>query len=194
MRRPVFFLLLAATLVAATQANPRLLRRWVGSYQGRPMHLDFYGDTMLVLNDALALDYRATRDSLVAVGDTSFAVSFWFALDRMLLQTAQGDVITMAPQDVLARPIEGRWLGTPSDSDRPIELRMTRSGTARWRREPDGTWVSGEWDRVMRVILFTWLPDSVVWTARYDPGGNAMLVSDIPPDGGSVILRRFFRR
>lgn len=187
----LFVTAVAGTL--ATQTDPRLLRRWVGLHQGRPIHLDFYGDTMLVVNDERALEYRATRDSLIAYGDTSFALTYWFALDRMLLQTEAGEVITMAPQDELARPIEGRWTGTPSGTDRPIELRMTRGGTARWRPVSDGPWTNGEWDRMMRIITFTWLPDSVVWTGRYDPGGNALLFSDIPPDGGALILRRFYR-
>lgn len=185
--------LAAVAATAATQADPRLLRRWVGLHQGRPIHLDFYGDTMLVLNDGYALSYRVTRDSLVAYGDTSFAVSYWFALDRLLLQTVDGAVITLAPQLELARPIDGRWIGTPTGADGPLELRMTRSGTARWHHLPDGPWVNGEWDRMMRIITFTWLPDSTIWTAQYDPGGAALLFGETPPDGGPLILRRFYR-
>lgn len=184
---------LTVAAVVATQADSRLLRRWVGTHEGRPLTLDFYGDTMLVVNDDYALDYRARSGLLEASGDTSFTVSYWFAMERLLLRTEAGNVITMAPQGALARPLDGHWRGTAPGSDLRIELNMQRGGIASWRELPGGGWVSGEWDRASRVITFTWLPDSVIWTGRYDPGGNALLFDEIDLEGGTLILHRVFR-
>ncbi len=161
---------------------------------GRPMHLEFYGDTMLILNDSHVLDFVVSDDSIVAIGDTSFAVSYRFAFNRLLLTTDEGKIITMTAQDPLARPLWGRWLGTPlGKSDRPVELSMFRNGIARWRWFPEGSWVEGEWDRFTRIITFTWLPDSLEWTARYDPGGNSLLFEETDEEKGTLILRRVFR-
>lgn len=197
MMRILLCALVLVTLAPALpvqQADQRLLRRWVGTHGGRSLHLDFYGDTMLVVNDQYALNYRATRDSIVAMGDTSFAVSYWFALDRLLLRTVEDQVVTMAEQSALARPLHGRWRGSPSRStDSEVDLVMSRGGSARWRRVPGGSWVQGEWDRLTRIISFTWLPDSLMWTGQYDPAGNALLFENAPPDEGTLVLRRIFR-
>jgi hypothetical protein len=196
MRVPFLVAALIAALPgrAVEQADSRLLRRWVGTHAGVALHLDFYGDTMLVVNDDHALDYRATRDSIVATGDTSIAAAYWFALDRLLLRTANDEVITMSEQSALARPLHGRWRGAPARwTDREVELIMTRGGGARWRRVPGGGWVQGEWERATRLITFTWLPDSVMWSGRYDPAGNALLFEDAPPGEGPMVLRRVFR-
>jgi hypothetical protein len=165
------------------QSDHRLMNRWVGTHDGRPWWLDFYGDTMLVVDDTLLLDFRITRDSLIAHGDTSFAVAYWFVRDRLLIQTADGEIITMAPQDHMARPIHGDWRGDG------IRLRIWRGGIATWR----GT--RGEWRRRSRLILFTWLPDSLEWTAQYDPIGAALLTTMMEPDSSSrtVILRKGLR-
>ncbi len=189
------------------QADPRLLKRWVGTHGGRPLWLDFYSDTMLVVDDVYALDYFATPRWIEAVGDTAFRVSYWFARDRLLLETEDGRVITMAEQDPLARPLfAGRWRGTTVGRDQPvIDLLMYRGGIAQYREMPGGEWVEGEYDRTTRVIKFTWFPDSLEseadsleWIGQYDPAGNALLFpGTIPeeslPDAGTVVLRRAFR-
>lgn len=185
-----------ALLAQETQAQQAdsLLTRWVGTHMGRPMHLEFYGDTMLILNDSRVLDFVASNDSIVATGDTSFAVSYRFAFNRLLLTTDEGKIITMTSQAPLARPLWGRWFGTPlRNSDRPIELSMFRNGSARWRWFPEGSWNEGEWDRFTRIITFIWLPDSLEWTARYDPGGNSLLFEETDEEKGTLILRRVFR-
>ncbi len=176
----------------ARQGEPPISGRWVGTHQRQPLHLDFYADTMLVVNDRHPLAFRATADSLVAWGDTSFAVAYWFALDRLLLATREGAVVTMSKQALLARPLEGRWWGSVAGDDTVVELEMLRGGIARWRRAGAG-WYAGEWDRATRDITFTWLPDSTTWSARYDPAGNALLFGALAEGGGPVILRRRFR-
>lgn len=182
--------LVAFTLAsqAGVQSYDRLLNRWVGTNQGRPWWLDFYGDTMLVVDDTLLLDYRATADSLIAYGDTTLSVAYWFVRDRLMVQTAQGDIITMAPQDPLARPIHGDWRGED------IRLRIRRGGVAAWR-DAGGTWHYGEWQRRSRSLTFTWLPDSVVWTAQYDPLGPALLTTVVEPDSSTrtAIIRKALR-
>lgn len=170
-----------------------LLKRWVGTHRGRPLFLEFYGDSMLVVNDARVLDYYTTRDSIVAYGDTSFTVNYWFALGRLLLRTGEGATITMSSQSALARPITGRWVGTPSGRDERVELQMTRDGTARWRWASGGPWNQGEWDRFSRNLTFTWLPDSATWNGQYEPQGNAILFERAAPGWGFLILRRYFR-
>ncbi|MFQ5704910.1 MAG: hypothetical protein ACE5HT_12920 [Gemmatimonadales bacterium] len=194
---PGAFLLFLGLFASYGHAQERdsLLTRWVGTHLGRPLHLEFYSDTMLVVNDAQVLNFVATDDSIAATGDTSFAVSYRFAFHRLLLTTEEGKIITMTAQLPLARPLWGRWLGAPvRNSDRNVELFMAQNGSARWRWFPGGTWVEGEWDRYTRIITFMWLPDSIKWTARYDPGGNSLLFDETDEDKGTLILRRVFRR
>lgn len=201
MRAPRFSALAAAAGLWALlhagvdEQEPEIRGRWVGTHQGRSLHLDFHGDTMLVVNDRYVLDYRVTFDSLMAFGDTSFAVAYWFALDRLLLATAEGAVVTMSRQNELARPLHGfMWRGSPSrQSDQEMHLEMFRGGIARWRLLPSGEWVNGDWDRTSRVIEFTWLPDSTVWAGRYDPLGEALLFEETFPGGGAVVLRKVYR-
>jgi len=178
---------LTAAGAVDTQSERRLMNRWVGIHDGRQWWIDFYGDTLLVVDDTLVLGFRTTRDSLIAYGDTSFAVSYWFVRDRLLIQTVEGDIVTMAPQDLLARPLSGEWRGTR------ILLRMLRGGDALWRDLSGGRWTYGEWDRRTRTITFTWLPDSTVWTAQYDPPAAALLFQEIRPGAGPVILHRAYR-
>lgn len=190
----VILALLAVTASQGSRQADDLLRRWVGTHHGRPLYLDFYDDTMLVVNDEYPTDFLATRDSLIAMGDTSFAVSYWLVLDRLLIETEEGRVVTMAQQDLLARPLHaGRWRGTSIGGESTIELRMARGGNAAWRRLPGGRWTRGEWDRNTRLINFTWEPDSTSWTAFYDPYGNALQFEELEPGSGTVILRRAFR-
>jgi hypothetical protein len=183
---------LALPFPAAAQRDSVLAHRWVGVHRGRPIELEFYGDTMLVVNDEHVLDFRLTGDSLVAFGDTSIVGRYRLVMDRLLLETLDG-VITMAEQLTLARPLTGRWhgpLGTPDGVE--VELVIDAGGTARWRRQPAGGWTSGEWDREMRAITFTWA-DETEWDGQYDPVGNAMLFETTVEGAQPTILRRLFR-
>jgi len=187
---PLALMAALAVLVAgplAAQANQRLLGRWVGTHDGRPWVIDFYGDTMLVVDDERVLDFRVSADSLIAEGDTSFAVSYWFGRERLLVQTEAGEIVTMAPQDHLARPLHGNWRGGG------IDLWMGRGGVARWRPADGGRWNGGEWERRTRIITFLWLPDSLEWAAQYDPQGAALLFSEMESRAGPVVLRKAFR-
>lgn len=203
----ILCMLIAVSASGATQEESRLLRRWVGTHYNRPLHLDFYGDTMLVVNDMYAVDYFVVDDSIVAYGDTSFAVSYWFARDRLLLQTEEGRIVTLSEQLELARPLHGgRWRGGEIGADEDMELVLIRGGIARWRTYPGGEWSNGEWDRSTRIITLTWfpdtagvdevdeeVPDSVQWVAQYDPAGSALLFPETIPDKGTVVLRRILR-
>ena len=189
-------LLLAAgtfLLAAAAQSDNPLLKRWVGTHDNRPLVLDFYGDSMVMVNDEYVADFSLADRSISVFGDTSFTVRYWFALDRLLLETEDGAVLTMAAQDPLARPMFGTWRGSEIASGRRIEVWLGRGGVARWRQLPGGGWTGGEWDRSSRTIRFTWLPDSTVWTAQYDPPGGALLFEEMTPETGMVVLRHVYR-
>jgi hypothetical protein len=197
MRTRVLVMSLAASLLVAAplvaQAPEALLSRWVGTHEGRPLHFDFYGDTMVVVNDLHPLHFEVRDDSLRVWGDTAFDVVFWFAMDRLLVETVDGRLITMAPQDRMARPLEGRWRGSPMASDMRLELAMYRGGTAQWRALSGGRSSVGEWNRASRVITFAWDADSTEWVARYDASGGALLFDSTFSGSGMTILRRVFR-
>lgn len=177
---------------AAAQRDTILAHRWVGVHLGRPLQLEFYGDTMLVVNDEHVLDYRLTYDSLVAFGDTSIVGRYRIVMQRLLLETPSG-LITMAEQSALARPLTGRWRGPlGTDDGAEVDLIIYADGTARWRRRSRGAWTQGEWDRDMRVITFTWSDESD-WRGQYDPVGNAILFEHTVPEAGTTILRKVFR-
>jgi len=179
-----------------------LQTRWVGTHLGRPLHIDFYSDTMVVVQDRFVCDFEATRDSIVAFGDTTFSVHYRFALDRMIVTTDSGGVITMSAQSSLARPLRGNWFGTPARvRDSLIVIQMNASGAAYWRTLPRGQWIEGEWDRFSREITFTWLPDSTEgrpdsteWVGMYNPARSQLLFDSTFAESGVTILRRFFRR
>ena len=179
-----------------------LQTRWVGTHLGRPLHIDFYADTMVVVQDRFVCDYEATRDSIIVFGDTTFSVHYRFALDRMIVRTDSGGVITMSAQGTLARPLRGNWFGTPGRMrDSLIELQMNASGAAYLRTRPRGQWIEGEWDRFSREITFTWLPDSAEgrpdsteWVGMYNPARSQLLFDSTFAESGVTILRRFFRR
>lgn len=187
----------ALTLSGFTQLqddNP-LLKRWVGTHKGQTLFLDFYSDTMLVVDDSRVADFIATNDSIVVFGDTSFAVHYRFAQGWLLIRTEEGDVITMSSQGPLARPLWGRWLGRVSRmGNRMMELQIRGNGTAYWRWIPGGEITEGEWDRFSRILTFTWLPDTVVWNGLYDPMQNQVLFEEAVEGSGVVVLERFFRR
>ncbi len=188
------WLLVPGVLFFDAASQDSLLRRWVGTHQNAPLHLDFFGDTMVVLNDDEALSYRVTGDSLYVWGDTSFAVTYWFAADRLLLRTIEGNIVTMSEQDTYARPIWGRWQGSPIGKSERIELNLLRGGVASWRLVPGGRWVTGEWNRRTRFISFTWDPDSTLWDGIYDPDGGALLFDSTFAESGTVVLRKVYRR
>lgn len=182
--------LLAAPLGA--QRDSVLASRWVGIHQGRPLQFEFYGDTMLVVGDAIPLTFRLTNDSLVADGDTIIRARWRYVLGHVLLDTPDGP-ITMSAQSLLARPLTGRWigpLGTPDD--RMVEMVLAANGTARWRDLAGGAWTSGEWERESRLIAFTW-PDETEWQGQYDPIGNNLLLLRTLEGSQGSILRRAFR-
>ncbi len=197
-RRRLLFLLLLAPQAVAQQPDSTLLRRWVGNYFERPLTLEFYGDTMLVVGDKHALNYRLTSDSIIATGDTSLVVGYRLARDRLLLEPADGNVITMAKQESLARPLTGRWVGDidTAGTTLPAELKLEQDRTARWHSLPDGKWVTGEWERQTRTVTLTW--DNSEWTGLYDPQRNSLALepaadSTHSSKGARGLLRRVFR-
>lgn len=196
MRATLVVLTLACMLTSPLrgQRDTVVVHRWVGTHLGRPLHLEFYGDTMLVVNDRHALDFRLTGDSLIATGDTLVLGRYRLSFGRLLLTTPEG-VVTMATQNALARPLTGRWTGPlGTDDDAEVEIRLFASGEARWRLRPDGEWTVGEWDRDFRLITFVWEDEEETeWTAQYDPIGNALLFEMTVPESGLTILRRTFR-
>jgi hypothetical protein len=184
----------AVTTPALAQRDTVLAHRWVGTHLGRPLHFEFYGDTMMVVNDRHVLDYRLTRDSLIAVGDTTVIGRYRLSMGYLLFSTPDG-VVTMAKQSFLARPLTGIWvgpLGTPDGAQ--VELRLHASGVARWRRRSRGGWTTGEWERTFRVITFVWEDEEETeWRALYDPIANALLFEITVPDAETTILRRSLR-
>lgn len=178
-----------------TQCETSLTGRWVGLHQGQTLHLEFYGDTMVVVNDQYPLTYRAASDSLIATGDTTVAARYWFSFCRLLLETAEGSVITMSSQPALARPLTGRWVGGLGTADgAEAELRLAPNGTARWRVLPNGTWTEGEWERETRIITFTWAgTDTIPWVGHYDVEGNVILFQHTVPSSRAAIFHRVFR-
>ncbi len=187
-----------------TQQTDPLLRRWVGHHRNRPIFFDFFGDSMLVVDDIHVLGFAFTWDSIIAYGDTSFAVSYRFSYDRLLITTESGTVFTMAPQDIMARPISApggsrmptRWISETSLGT--VEVQMREGGWARWRLIPGGSWQSGEWDRSARDIKFAWVSrdgevqDTTLWTGVYD-APDAMIFEETVPESGITIFRRTMR-
>jgi hypothetical protein len=193
----LLFLFVPGT-AGAQQQDTTVLKRWVGNYLERPLTLEFYGDTMLVVGDQHALNYRMTFDSLIATGDTTLVARYRLVRDRLLLETPDMNVITMAPQQTLGRPLTGRWVGEVDSAGTtyPVELALNTSRTACWRKPPDGKWTMGEWDRQTRVVTLTW--DNGEWDGRYDPQGNSLLLDPISDSthtntGPRGILHRVFR-
>ncbi len=190
-----------ATAQFQQEINP-LFQRWVGrNPNNRPIFLDFYGDSMVVVNDVFVSSFISTRDSLVVFGDTSFAVSYEFRLDRMLIHNADGSTMTMSTQPLSARPIFGGRIGQWASwyarlgNGRGISLEINRSGDrARWRPAAGGSWRQGEWDRDARTIVFTWLPDSTEWRGSYDAAGHQIIFEEIETGSGVAIFRRAYRQ
>lgn len=202
-------LLLTATLAvgaahpATAQDDDRLFHRWVGRHLGRPLFFDFYGDSLLVVNDVHALDFWHSRDSLIAFGDTSFAIRYRFSYDKLLIQNVEGNTVTMSPQPIEARPIYagvgfgwGTWTATLNDGTRMV-MQLRRIGNAaRYRVVSGGRWHEGEWQREARRFTFTWdpeTPDSTLWFGTFDALGHQFVFEETLEGSGVAIFRRTFR-
>ena len=188
--------------VAAQQPDTTLIgTRWVGIHLEKALTIEFYADTMLVVGDRHPLSYHLTSDSIIAVGDTSFAVRYRMAFGKLLLETASNDVITMSPQATLGRPLIGRWVGDvdTSGTTQLAEIRLGVDRSATWRALPDGKQEYGEWDRQTRKVTLTWSGGGE-WTGLYDPVRNTLLLEQLAdstgvvlPGGATGVLRKVFR-
>ena len=210
-------LVLTVLAVWPAQGQPTapdpLLRRWVGTHLGRPLFLDFYGDSLLVVNDYWVLGFWYGPDSLIAYGDTSFAVRYRFSYDKLLIENAEGNTVTMSPQPTLARPVfggRGTWATWIARADSgQLELQITRIGKrARWRRVPGGRWVEGTWRQLGRTFTFEWdstgaltppvegLPaDSThQWSGLYDARAHQFIFEHTEPGTRVAIFRHRLRR
>lgn len=186
---------------AAQVPDSTLLARWVGIHKERSLTLEFYGDTMLVVGDRHPLNYHLTRDSIIATGDTSLAVRYRMAFGKLLLETADDDMITMSPQAPLGRPLIGRWVGDVDTAgvSHLAEIRLSVDRSASWRILPDGKPEYGEWDRQTRKVTLTWT-NGGEWSGLYDPLRNTLLLEPVAdstgavqPGGATGVLRRVFR-
>jgi hypothetical protein len=191
-------MLLSPALAGAQEPDTTLLKRWVGNYLEKPLTLEFYGDSMLVVGDRHALSYHMTYDSLIATGDTMVVARYRLVRGRLLLEPPDGNLITMAPQRTLGRPLTGRWVGDvdTSGTSVPIELNINADRTACWHGTPDGKWTTGEWERETRVITLTW--DNSEWTGLYDPQRNSLILEPLSDSthtskSPTGVLRRAFR-
>jgi hypothetical protein len=197
-----FFMLalLLAPASAHAQTDTTILKRWVGTYaEGKPLTIEFYGDSMLVVGDRYALTYRMTYDSLIATGDTNVVARYRIAMGRLLLEVPDGNVVTMATQRTLGRPLTGRWVGELdfAGSLRPVEINLNADRSACWHSTAeDSKWSGGEWERETRRVTLTWEADE--WTGIYDPQGNSLLLQPVQDSlhtgtGPSGVLRRVYR-
>ena len=177
-----------------------MLGRWVGIHLEKSLTLEFYGDTMLVVGDRHPLNYRLTPDSIIATGDTSFAVRYRLAFGKLLLESGD-DIITMSRQITLGRPLIGRWVGDvdTSGTTQLAELRLSVDRSASWRALPSGKPEYGEWDRQTRKVTLTWT-NGGEWIGLYDPTRNTLLLEPatdstgvVQPGGATGVLRRVFR-
>ena len=198
MRSAILLATLALGVTAWRSQDPNpLFKRWVGTVPATAalLHFDFYGDTMLLLNDAKPLSFSLAGDSLTAWGsDTTFTIRYWFSMDRLLVLTAESSLVTMSQQDRMARPIWGFWRGSPiGRNDERIELHLYRGGVARYRQLPGGAWQNGEWDRNTRMLSFRWEADSTEWEGQYDPAGATLLFDSTYTESGTVFLRKVYR-
>ena len=202
--RPALAVFLAALCLPGAvraQRDSVLASRWVGLHNGRTIQFEFYGDTMLVVDDAIPLTFRLTGDSLVATGDTLIVARWRYVLGHVLLDTPDGP-LTMSAQSFLARPLTGRWVGPLGDeAETMIEMRLHLGGTAYWRRFGAGGWTQGEWERESRLITFTWPnpragadnEEPLLWHGQYDPIGNNLLLQQTVEGSHGTILRRAYR-
>jgi hypothetical protein len=218
----LFLTLISIPAAAVAQTGDPLLRRWVGSRpNGAPLFLDFHGDSMLVVNDVLIMDFWYGPDSIIAYNaDTSFALRYDFSYDKMLIRTIEGHTITMSPQLIDARPVFhgqggtfGTWIAQTPDGELRLDI-MRIGNIARWRKE-NTTWVSGTYNRSSRTFTFTWDVDSLaprpppqdeatagrgaadsahIWVGYLDTEGYQFLFDRTEPGTSVAIFRRVFRR
>ena len=194
LRALLVWLALLPTPQQGESCQTQLTGRWVGQHNRQTLLLEFYGDTMLVVNDRYPLNFRVSGDSLFATGDTTITARYWFSYCRLLLEPPDGSEVTMTYQAPLARPLTGRWvgdLGPPKNGT--AEMRISANGSARWHMLPSGSWTDGDWERATRLITFTWATDTIPWLGHYDPEGNAILFDHTVPGSGTAIFRRIFR-
>ena len=210
---PVLLLLVVpvAELKAQFETQEQLSGRWVGLRHPpwRPaLWLEFMEDSSLVVNDRHRVSYYLTPDSLVTTqGDSIFRVSYRLAAGYLVVETNEGEVITMSPQSPLARPLVGeRWIGDMGPEVGEAELEFFNGGRARWRMLPDGQWQGGSWDRQARFLTFSWpildslevLPDSIPpdsssWRGIYDAFGNTILFDSTVTGSTTSIFSRLYR-
>lgn len=202
---------LAGSAGSAQQRRDPLLRRWVGTHMGRPLFLDFHGDTMLVVNDIQIMDFWYGPDSVIAYNaDTSFAIRYRFSYDKMLIETSEGRTVTMSPQPIQARPVFGgrgwdwgSWVARTGDD--VIRLELTRIGARARYQKNRGPWKAGTWRRAGRTFEFDWegvgeteggaeTDSSLIWIAQFDAEGHQFIFDETEPGSGLAIFRRVFRR
>lgn len=167
--------------------DTRILQRWVGAkFNGLPMWLDFYGDSMLVISDRFnefPVQYVLTPRTLTVYGDSAmifllatafnpnrgdedfgfqdrYEMRYRFSLEKLILEADGNRRITMTPQPTLARPIERRWMAVLPDESQ-MELYLFTNGTVSRRTWPGGRRTVGTWERQVRDIVFDWSPDSL---------------------------------
>ncbi len=170
-----------------TTQDTRILHRWVGAkFNGLPLWLDFYGDSMLVVSDRFnefPVQYVLTSRTLTVYGDSAliyllatafnpsraeedfgfqdrFEIRYRFSLEKLILEADGNRRITMSPQQTLARPIERRWMAMLADGSQ-MELFLSTNGTVSRRSWPGGARTIGTWERQVRDIIFDWSPDSL---------------------------------
>jgi len=204
-----------------------ILKRWVGAkVNGLPLWLDFFSDTMLVVSDNVRnypVDYALTPRNLIIYGDTAlshmlyhafhrfhdaaeafvptfqFGLRYRFSLEKLLIDDEDNVTITMTEQNLLARPIEARWIADLPNSTQ-MELFLSRSGDASHRIRPGGSRVFGKWERRSREIEFDWTPDSLevsdstlIWTGLFDARGQQIVLDGIGRGTSVTIFRRIIR-
>ena len=57
---------LLGAMPAVAQRDTTLTKRWVGLHLERPLELEFYGDTMLVVNDRYSTELAEKKQALSA--------------------------------------------------------------------------------------------------------------------------------
>ena len=176
----------------------------MGTHQGRPLYFDFYGDSLLVVDDFRITNFDYDWNSLRVFGDTTFQVRYEFVLDRLIITTESGVVVTMAPQSIQARPLrprlaQGPVVWTAETSNGQLQIRLSRGGAAAWRQLPGGRWITGRWNRSSNNVVFRWPnpnatepADSLSWFGQYD-NPRAIIVSNPTRDIDLAIFRRRVR-
>jgi hypothetical protein len=193
---------------AAGQKNDPLEKRWVGTLNRQALFLDFFGDSMLVVNDRIIMDYWAGPDSIIAYNaDTSFALQYRAVYDKLLIETADGITVTMSPQPIQARPVFsgfgwdwGRWIARSRGEVIQLYIKRIGNGARFTTNSSARKGLSGRWRRAGRTFTFTWEtpteenPDSTqIWMGHFDAEGHQFLFDDTGPETDMAIFRRRHR-